>query len=211
MSYLTTPISLDFWVTFIFLLLLFKSLLCRLKVLLSIIFITLISSRLVRGALNKFPDFFLQTFTVVVDSWKFSMLLIYLLWDDWPIFMISCSNEQLQQQLEYTLLKPDFHSWWISKLQSGRVDTFGRADQFRSRSSWFSGDLRWNLDLPETKRQGSQWKHAGSPRPKKARQSKSTNKLLTITFLTALVWSTCPGFPLDRQSTRNSMLRFYGS
>ena len=29
---------------------------------------------------------------------------------------------------------------------------------------------------PETKRQSSQWKHAGSPRPKKARQSKSTHK-----------------------------------
>ena len=32
--------------------------------------------------------------------------------------MISNSNEQLQQQLEYTLLKPDCHSWWISKMQS---------------------------------------------------------------------------------------------
>ena len=32
--------------------------------------------------------------------------------------MISGSNEQLQQQLEYTLLKPDYHSWWISKMQS---------------------------------------------------------------------------------------------
>ena len=38
-------------------------------------------------------------------------------------FMISASNEQLQQLLEYTLLKPDCHSWWISKLQSGREDT----------------------------------------------------------------------------------------
>ena len=37
--------------------------------------------------------------------------------------MISASNEQLQQQLEYILLKPDFHSWWISKMQSGREDT----------------------------------------------------------------------------------------
>ena len=37
--------------------------------------------------------------------------------------MISSSNEQLQQQLEYTLLKPDCHSWWISKMQSGREDT----------------------------------------------------------------------------------------
>ena len=35
---------------------------------------------------------------------------------------------------------------------------------------------------PETKRQSSQWKHAGSPRPKKARQSKSTHKLLRIPF-----------------------------
>ena len=35
---------------------------------------------------------------------------------------------------------------------------------------------------PETKRQSSQWKHAGSPRPNKARQSKSTHKLLMIPF-----------------------------
>ena len=35
---------------------------------------------------------------------------------------------------------------------------------------------------PETKRHSSQWKHAGSPRPKKARQSKSTQKLLMIPF-----------------------------
>ena len=37
--------------------------------------------------------------------------------------MISRSNELLQQQLEYTLLNPDCHSWWISKMQSGREDT----------------------------------------------------------------------------------------
>ena len=35
---------------------------------------------------------------------------------------------------------------------------------------------------PETKRQSSQWKHPGSPRPKEARQSKSTHKLLMIFF-----------------------------
>ena len=54
-----------------------------------------------------------------MDSWKFTILLLYILWDDWPIFMISDSNEHLQQQLEYTLLKPDCHCWWISKMQSG--------------------------------------------------------------------------------------------
>ena len=57
------------------------------------------------------------------DSWQFSMLLLYILWGDWPIFMISASNEQLQQEFEYTLLKPDCHSQWISKMQSGREDT----------------------------------------------------------------------------------------
>ena len=51
------------------------------------------------------------------------MLLLYILWDDWPFFMISGSNELLQLQLEYTLLKPDWHSWWISKMQSGGEDT----------------------------------------------------------------------------------------
>ena len=37
--------------------------------------------------------------------------------------MISGSNQQLQQQLEYTLLKPYCHSWWISKMQSGCEET----------------------------------------------------------------------------------------
>ena len=60
----------------------------------------------VRCAFNKF--------TIVVDFREFSMLLLY---------MISGFNEQLQQELEYTLLKPDCHSWWISKMQSGHEDT----------------------------------------------------------------------------------------
>ena len=36
--------------------------------------------------------------------------------------MISGSNEQVQQEVEYTLLKPECHCWWISKMQSGRED-----------------------------------------------------------------------------------------
>ena len=71
----------------------------------------------------SFQTFFVQAFKIVVDSWKFLTLLLFILWDDWPIFIISSSNEQLQQQLEYTLLKPDFHRWWISKIQSGRQNT----------------------------------------------------------------------------------------
>ena len=47
----------------------------------------------------SFPTFFVQAFKIVIDSWKFGMLLLYILWDDWPIFMISGSNELLQQEL----------------------------------------------------------------------------------------------------------------
>ena len=36
--------------------------------------------------------------------------------------MISGLNEQLQQELERILLKPDCHSWLISKMQSGREE-----------------------------------------------------------------------------------------
>ena len=231
--------------------------------------------------------------------------------------MITASNQQLQQQLEYTLLKPDCHSRWISKTQSGREDTLeeryaikfcfklgkndatetygmlqtafgascmnqasvfelhkrfkedresvrdgkskevrtpeliGQTKNFMDKDCHVSietisaqfdvsvetvhtiireelkmrkicakfvprvlredqkerrcHDSREMVELinsdpavldalvtcdeswiycydPETKRQSSQWKHAGSPRPKKARQSKSTHKLLMIHF-----------------------------
>ena len=123
----------------------------------------------------SFQTFFVQEFKIVVDSWKFSILLLYILWDDWPMFMISGSNELLQQQLECTLLKPDCHSWWISKMQSGRQDTL------EERAA-----IKFCFKLLD---KSSQWKHAGSLRPKKARQSKTTHKPLMIPFLTALPWS----------------------
>ena len=73
------------------------------------------------------PSISFQTFLYRHLEWwqtleKFSMLLLYVLSDDWPIFMIYVSNEQLQQQLKYTILKPDYHSRWISKMQSGREE-----------------------------------------------------------------------------------------
>ena len=70
-----------------------------------------------------FPDFFCRGIKIGVETWKFTKLLLYIIWNDWSIFMISSLNEQLQQELEYTLLKPDCHSWWISKMQSGHEDT----------------------------------------------------------------------------------------
>ena len=76
------------------------------------------------GAFNKFPDFLYTNFKIVVDSGKFGMLLLYMLWDDGPIFMISASNKQLQQQLEYTRQKPDCLCWWSLKIQCGCEVTF---------------------------------------------------------------------------------------
>ena len=40
----------------------------------------------IRGAYDKFPDFFRVGIKIIVDSWKFSMWLLYILWDDWLIF-----------------------------------------------------------------------------------------------------------------------------
>ena len=66
----------------------------------------------------SFQTFFVCEFKIVVDSWKFTILLLYIKWDDWPISRNSGPNEKLQQQLEYALLKADCHGWWISKIQS---------------------------------------------------------------------------------------------
>ena len=46
----------------------------------------------------------------------------------------------------------------------------------------------------------------GPRRPDRA--NPPTNFWWSFFFLTALAWSTCTGFPLDRQSIRNTMLRF---
>ena len=68
------------------------------------------------------------------------MLLLYILWDDWHIFMISGLNEQLQHELEYTLLMPDYHSRGISKIQS------------RCEEEWYAIKLCFKLgkNAPET-------------------------------------------------------------
>ena len=52
-----------------------------------IIYITQTKEHSQQGNTNK-QTVFVQAFKIVVDSWKFTMLLLYILWDDWPIFMI---------------------------------------------------------------------------------------------------------------------------
>ena len=93
----------------------------------------------------SFQVFFVWAFKIVVDSWKFSILLLYILWDDWSIFMISGSK--LQQELECILLKPDCHRWWISKMQSGSEDTL--EERYAIKFCFHLGEnaMRWKLYL----------------------------------------------------------------
>ena len=95
-----------------------------------------------------------QAFKIIVDSWKVSLLLLYILWDDRPVFIISASNELLQQEWEYTLLNPDCYSWWISKMQSGREDTLEeqyainfcfKLGKKYHRNVWNASDSFWTI------------------------------------------------------------------
>ena len=90
-------------------------------------------------------------------------------------FMISGSNQQLQQQLEYTLLKPDCLSWWISKMQSRCEDTLEeryaikfclklgkmaqkRTDSFRlifNHLAWIEHEFL--SGIRDSRKAGSQW------------------------------------------------------
>ena len=64
---------------------------------------------------------------------------------------------------------------------------------------------------PETKRQSSQGKHAGSPSPKMAQTEQILQQTFDHPFFYITACSICTGFPLDRQPTRNTMLRFLGN
>ena len=55
--------------------------------------------------------------------------------------MISGSNEQLQQQLEYTLQKTDCHSWLFSKIHSGERYAIKFCFKFGKNA------MQWKLDL----------------------------------------------------------------
>ena len=66
----------------------------------------------------NFQTFFVQAFKIVVDSWKFSMLLLYILWDDFWLFpkLRGCRYETIEEMKEAvtkvidTLTQEDFHA-----------------------------------------------------------------------------------------------------
>ena len=76
------------------------------------------------------------------------------------------------------------HSWWISKMQAGHEDTLEEryAIKFCFKLGKNATETYGMLQNAFVPRDSSQWMHADSPRPKKARQSKSIHKLLMILF-----------------------------
>ena len=87
----------------------------------------------------------------------------------------------------------------------------GPADQFRSHSSWCSDDMRWKLDLllwPRDQKTVPIGSMLVPPDPRRPDWANPPTNFWWSLFLIALAWSTCTGFPLDRQSTKNTMLRF---
>ena len=73
---------------------------------------------------------------------------------------------------------------WLSQLGNFKNAIWTLEERYAIKFCFKLGKnaMRWKLDLLLWPRDSSQWKHAGSPRPTKARQSKSTHKLLMIPF-----------------------------
>ena len=71
-----------------------------------------------------------------------------------------------------------------ASLRDGRLDLLDRLErELELISRVITGDESWILEYdPETKRQSREWHAANSPRPKKARMSKSKIKLWFFFF-----------------------------
>ena len=73
----------------------------------------------------SFQTFFVQAFKIVVDSWKFNMLLLYIL-----LYIMLCQTNFYDFRFKWTAtaaigiypIKPDGHCWWISKTQWGHLE-----------------------------------------------------------------------------------------
>ena len=75
----------------------------------------------IRGAYDTFPDFFREAFKIVEDSWKFSTLMLYISWDEWPTFDFRF-KWTATAAIGIHPTKPDYLSWWISKMQSDTLE-----------------------------------------------------------------------------------------
>ena len=132
------------------------------------------------------------------------MLFLYILWDDWSIFMISGSNKQLKQEFEYILLKPDCHKnaiWTWGRTMCNKILflTWKKCHAMKAGSTAMNQRPRHRVPSGTI---------LALPDPRRPNRANPHTNFWWSLFLTALAWSICPGFPLDRQSPRNIMLRF---
>ena len=164
----------------------------------------------IRGDFNKIPGFFVQAFKINVDSWKTSMLLLYIFWDDWPIFFYFWLIKTATAGIG---IHPN-KAWLLQPLNFKKA-IWILEERYAIKFCFKLGKnaIRWNLDLllwardQETEfLEEACWLSQSQEGQTEQIHPQTFND--PFFFLTALAWSTCTGFPLDRQSTRNTMLRF---
>ena len=76
----------------------------------------------IRCAYDKFPEFFRMGVQNCRRLWKIQYVIAIHLMRWLTNFYDFSFNEQLQHELEYTLLKPDCYSWWISKMHPDTLE-----------------------------------------------------------------------------------------
>ena len=87
----------------------------------------------------------------------------------------------------------------------------GRADQFRFRSSWCSGDLRWKLDLllwPRDQETEFPVEACWLSQTQEGQTEQIHPQTFDNRFLTALAWSICSGFPLKKKVNKEYYVEF---
>ena len=121
-----------------------------------------------------FQTFFVQAFIIVVDSCKFIRRLTNFYdfsfkWTATAAIGIHPTTPWLSQLVNF---KNTILTWQRIICNKFFFKTWKKCCAIKAGST----------AMTQRPRDSSQWQHAGSPRPKKAKKSKSTHKLLMISF-----------------------------
>ena len=135
---------------------------------------------IVRGAFNKLPDF------IGIRSSRRLMKIQYVI----AIHLMRWLTNFFDFRFKWTATTGiGIHPTksWLSQLVNIKNAIWSLKERYAIKFCFIFEKMPCNENWiycydPGTKRQSSQLKHAGSPRPKKARQSKSTHKRLMIPF-----------------------------
>ena len=146
-----------------------------------------------------FLAFLVHAFKIVVNSWKFIMLMLSILWNDWAILWFQVQMNSYRN--------------WNTPNKSLIViyGEFQKEERYAIKLCFKLGKnpIGWKLDLLQWPRDrvpsGSM---LGLPDPRRPHRANPPTDFDDPFFFTVLAWSICTGFPIDTQSTRNNMLRF---